>query len=56
MAGGNATLDGQELYEHAWGESLQGSAIRGRLSYSDASAVSRKIGNALVETYYSFYV
>jgi hypothetical protein len=56
VAGGDATLNGQELFEHAWGESMQGCAVRGRMSFSDASAISRKIGNVLVDTYYSFYV
>jgi hypothetical protein len=56
VAGGDGSLTGKELYEHAWGESYIGSSIRGRLSYSDACVVSKKCSTGLIETGYSCYV
>nr|UHS72523.1 MAG: putative RNA-dependent RNA polymerase [Totiviridae sp.] len=56
VAGGNSGLTGTELYEHAWGESYTGSAFRGRMSYGDASLLSKKCNYGLIETFYSCFV
>jgi hypothetical protein len=55
-AGGNGGLQGTELYEHAWGEAYTGSTFRGRLSYSDASMLSKKCNFGLIETFYPCFV
>lgn len=54
--GGDATLTGPELYEHAWGEALQGCSFRGRVSYADACRMSSMCDNILVQSVHSFMV
>jgi hypothetical protein len=55
-AGGDGTLTGKELDEHAWGESYEGCAFNGRLSYADASVVSRKCNYMVVDVKYPCFV